>query len=1647
MHVLSPPPHVRRPGSPSTRSVSLNSIAPPPHPPASHSAHDGDGGDGGDQLKGVAGAGTGHGGEELGGKSQITEHQPTKIGKDRTAEQRKPAEQAAHHISSDSHQDGTRDGADGGDDDASSGRFDNVSTPSSGPGAVESAVSSASRPASHRSPRSSMTTSLKKTKRRKYMHRTILLRHTGFAVDGEAFGVTLSPAAAVLPDVKSDISAGFHIDDVTDPSVAFASGLRRGDVLLKIDHESVAGNSLQEVYEALGDHRGIESILVARKASTRLSSSSSITSPSYSKLHTPEDVADAFESPSSNPMWMPDLPSRSNSSDAGVPQLVFDEREEELQREHANGDNTNTAVPAAATAVYGGGFDTAADVHGDATGHDEVESEGGGGGDGGGIQRHRSYDSDVDDVDVEQLLDTPDTRLTEGSTAIAAPEPPSSPTASTTTAAGQALAPAVVGDVDGPEEVGDGVNGAQSGTREQDVTGAQAERDGDVKSEEKITVPHVQPEAEAAEEEEKEDQEEGEVKEGAPVAVDVDECDDEALFASLQDHDTKKYSTGAEQAQHELFHEAASPSRGEDEYASTTPVYTDDESEEDEEEGMDDWNEDHLGFIYDAPPQSTPSNPLLVVLDIGATEIRIGFASEEEPRNVLPSILARPLLLHTDDRNSSLFQSLLDDKVTPWVSHGQAHAVNSSVIYGTSPARASLEQILHLSPRTRCITSPPPSSTSRRRQSLGQPVQMRRGTRDGAHGGDGEGDGEGGGGAVHKKRASMLLTGDSFDHFAMPPPQLQLDDDDGDDDYEDADDKVDAADGGDGAHDGDDDEQQTHAGGHDESHDRDGDQHTEAEEQENAAVEHEEGEQPEQADALSVDNGHSTAHISEAGQAAVRSSSPPTLAPAPPSAEDSVSPTEQTPSTHDAEQTNSRTRTRTRSSTTSSRRRRQRQQSSNDGDSPLHVWQTADAPGQRQREVLITSPLEATQSRDLTGILALSFPLRERDVHGLFKDWRGIRILVETAVASLVPSNSHCSFLVLDHVVGSISSVLASRYMFADLLFSLAATNVVGVTFADQAFLSSLGSERRCALVVHVGETYTQVVPVVRSSEGAASLPEPLLYAAETSTRAGGYVTTVLEDELRYQAQVFEECTEEPFDSYKTRVIVDDIKQQCCFVSVDYQGDLQSCGQSAALEETYTLPNGSTLALGAERFRCYEPLFQSDDAAALPAIVKRCLDRAPAQFQEELAANIVSYKTRVIVDDIKQQCCFVSVDYQGDLQSCGQSAALEETYTLPNGSTLALGAERFRCYEPLFQSDDAAALPAIVKRCLDRAPAQFQEELAANIVLSGGTTHAQNFKRRLFMELQCLAGVASHVDIVRTEDHQLLPWFGGGIVASQVDTMSQHLISRNDFEQALNDDHRGGMARLLLLPKRSPHTSPRLRRRVSSSVFSSLLEQPALFNMDLVNINGRAHITSSEPVNLRLKTTQSALEEVRQQLQHLQAVEEDLMHEVLNLSADTDQGLALAQPTARADDTTGARIAAEAVGVDTSLDGDKGKERQEPQEKQKAHPDIDAEVAPTASTVEKPPPPSSQLTATATAQAQPQSDKGGVALWTNSDVCKWLQGNGLGLLVPFTKRHQLDGKQLLSLTPQQLANLGMRDVSFACVAVRKIDRLRESTVN
>merc|ERR1719487_847964 len=56
-----------------------------------------------------------------------------------------------------------------------------------------------------------------------------------------------------------------------------------------------------------------------------------------------------------------------------------------------------------------------------------------------------------------------------------------------------------------------------------------------------------------------------------------------------------------------------------------------------------------------------------------------------------------------------------------------------------------------------------------------------------------------------------------------------------------------------------------------------------------------------------------------------------------------------------------------------------------------------------------------------------------------------------------------------------------------------------------------------------------------------------------------------------------------------------------------------------------------------------------------------------------------------IVREMKEKLTYVAEDYDAELKAAEESSEIEQTYELPDGKVVTVGAERFKCPECLFQ--------------------------------------------------------------------------------------------------------------------------------------------------------------------------------------------------------------------------------------------------------------------------------------------------------------------------------------------------------------------------
>lgn len=146
--------------------------------------------------------------------------------------------------------------------------------------------------------------------------------------------------------------------------------------------------------------------------------------------------------------------------------------------------------------------------------------------------------------------------------------------------------------------------------------------------------------------------------------------------------------------------------------------------------------------------------------------------------------------------------------------------------------------------------------------------------------------------------------------------------------------------------------------------------------------------------------------------------------------------------------------------------------------------------------------------------------------------------------------------------------------------------------------------------------------------------------------------------------------------------------------------------------------------------------------------------------------------SRKTVTQLKKRCCYVSLDFQGDI--CDPARHQRACFCLGNGCYVHLGSERFRCPEPIFQPSllghPEPGLPTLAFQALQKIPTTLRTRLANTVVLAGGSTLFPGFVERMNLELeaQCRRHgyPALHPCLVAHPGRDTAVWTGGSMMAS-----------------------------------------------------------------------------------------------------------------------------------------------------------------------------------------------------------------------------------------------------------------------------------------
>lgn len=129
------------------------------------------------------------------------------------------------------------------------------------------------------------------------------------------------------------------------------------------------------------------------------------------------------------------------------------------------------------------------------------------------------------------------------------------------------------------------------------------------------------------------------------------------------------------------------------------------------------------------------------------------------------------------------------------------------------------------------------------------------------------------------------------------------------------------------------------------------------------------------------------------------------------------------------------------------------------------------------------------------------------------------------------------------------------------------------------------------------------------------------------------------------------------------------------------------CSHAVPVYEGYALPHAVLrLNLGGADLKDYlmkllnSRGFGFSSAGLLDLQLIFCLDRILTLV---VLRNVSGQ--REIINGVKEQLCFVALDFDQEVKTAASSSSLDKTYKLPDGRDISIGAERILCPEALFK--------------------------------------------------------------------------------------------------------------------------------------------------------------------------------------------------------------------------------------------------------------------------------------------------------------------------------------------------------------------------
>ncbi|KAJ5073538.1 actin-10-related [Anaeramoeba ignava] len=156
-----------------------------------------------------------------------------------------------------------------------------------------------------------------------------------------------------------------------------------------------------------------------------------------------------------------------------------------------------------------------------------------------------------------------------------------------------------------------------------------------------------------------------------------------------------------------------------------------------------------------------------------------------------------------------------------------------------------------------------------------------------------------------------------------------------------------------------------------------------------------------------------------------------------------------------------------------------------------------------------------------------------------------------------------------------------------------------------------------------------------------------------------------------------------------------------------------------------------------------------------------------------------------IVKQIKEELCYVALDYEEELMISRESSRCEKNFKIGE-EIITLNSERFSTPEVLFQPNlsfvEQKGIQETIYEIVELFEPKIQNILSLNIILSGGSTMFPGFEERLKRDLGYYFPQNQNILISSQTNNDILSWIGGSKFTNGEEFLKRSL-KRNEYEE------------------------------------------------------------------------------------------------------------------------------------------------------------------------------------------------------------------------------------------------------------------------